>query len=85
MIKEAIQEKVRLFLIENIFNSKDAGDLKDETALISSRLMDSIVALKLVSFIEENFAIEIEANEIDQDHLDTLTKIVNFIIEKQNK
>lgn len=85
MTKEAIQEKVRLFLIENIFNSKDAGDLKDETTLISSRLMDSIVALKLVSFIEENFSIEIEANEIDQDHLDTLTKIVNFIIEKQKQ
>lgn len=73
---------VRAFLIDNIYGGKETGELTDTTPLISTRLMDSIVALKLVSHLEEKFGIEFEAHEVDQDNLDTIGTIVAFVQKK---
>lgn len=78
-----IQSEVRRFLIENIYGGNDNGELKGDTPLISSRLMDSIVALKLVSHLEEKFGIEFEAHEVDQENLETIDTIVAFVQSKQ--
>lgn len=82
MDKNEIRNTIRTFLVENIFNGNDNGQLKDDTALISSRVMDSIVALKLVSHLEEKFGIELEAHEVDQENLDTINRITDFVASK---
>jgi acyl carrier protein len=56
--------------------------LKDDTSLIKTRIMDSIVAMKLVSHLEEQFGIEFEAHEVDQDNLDSIATIVAFVQKK---
>ena len=83
MNKVEIRSIVYKFLIDNIFEGKDDGQLSDDTALISTRLMDSIIALKLVSYLEEKFNIELEAHEVDQENLDTINKIVDFVASKK--
>ncbi len=77
-----INNEVRKFIIDNIYGGVDDGHVKDDTSLIKTRTMDSIVALKLVSHLEEKFNIEFEAHEVDQDNLDTIATIVAFV---QNK
>jgi acyl carrier protein len=76
------KQVIREFLIENMFNGNDNGELTDDTPLISSRLMDSIIALKLVTHLEEKFGIEFEAEEVDQDNLDTINKLSAFVQKK---
>jgi methoxymalonate biosynthesis acyl carrier protein len=76
---DEIKADIRSFLAENIPAEKT---VLDETPLISSRMMDSIVALKLVSHLEEKFNIEFEAHEVDPDNLDTINIIAGFV---QNK
>ncbi|MBI3509111.1 MAG: acyl carrier protein [Bacteroidetes bacterium] len=77
-----IRNVIRTFITENVFQGNDKGELKDDTKLISSRLMDSIVALKLVSHLEEHFKIEFEAHEVDQDNLDTISQMTKFVQSK---
>ena len=79
---ETIRLEVRKFIIDNIFAGTDDGSLKDDTSLIKTRTMDSIVALKLVSHLEDKFSIEFEAHEVDQDNLDTINTIVAFVQKK---
>jgi acyl carrier protein len=79
-----IKSEIRRFIVENIYGGNDNGELKDDTKLISSRLMDSIVALKLVSHLEEKFSVEFEAHEVDQDNLDTIDLIACFVQKKQS-
>lgn len=80
--QENIKPTIRRFIIDTIFNGNDDGQLTDDTPLITSRVMDSIIALKMVSFLEENFGIEFEAHEVDQDNLDTIGKIAAFVQSK---
>lgn len=77
---EEIQNAVRAFITENIPGSEN---LKNDSPLISSRIMDSIVALKLVSFLEDKFQVEFEAHEVDQDNLETIDIISAFVAKKQ--
>jgi acyl carrier protein len=77
---DEIKQTIRQFLAENLQGAD--GVIADDTSLISSRLMDSIVALKLVSFLEEKFSIEFEAHEVDQDNLETIDTIARFVSSK---
>lgn len=79
---ETIAATVRSFLIENLYNGQETAELTNDTPLITSRLMDSIVALKLVNYLEENFSIEFEAHEVDQDNLNTIAIISAFVQSK---
>jgi acyl carrier protein len=36
-----------------------------------------------VSYLEEEFGIEVAAHEIDADHLDSLDLIASFVLEKR--
>jgi acyl carrier protein len=78
--KNEIREAVRSFIASN---SPNLGEVTNDTKLVSSGMMDSIVALKLVSFLEEKFGIEFEAHEVDQDNLDTIDIITRFVQSKQ--
>ncbi|GAB4134575.1 MAG: hypothetical protein Fur0041_08000 [Bacteroidia bacterium] len=77
-----IKSKVRHFLNEQFSGLGSNIDIQDDTPLISSRLMDSIIALKLVNYLEDNFNIEFEAHEVDQDNLDSINIITNFVLGK---
>lgn len=80
--KQEIVQNVREFITENIFGGNDNPDLKNDTSLISSRIMDSIVALKLVTHLESTFGIEFEAHEVSQENLDTIDRISEFVAAK---
>lgn len=80
--KQEIALNVRQFITDNIFGGNDNPDLKNDTSLISSRIMDSIVALKLVTHLESAFGIEFEAHEVSQENLDTIDRIAEFVASK---
>lgn len=78
-----IKKRLKDYLVQNVLDQKEAGQLSDTTTLISSGLVDSITTLQLVEFIETEFNIEFEAHEVDRDNLDTLILIENFVERKR--
>lgn len=77
-----IHEHVKKFILENALAGNSNVTLNYDTPLITSRLVDSIVALKLVSNLEETYKIEFEAHEVTQDNLDTINTIATFVQSK---
>jgi len=82
MTASEIQTAVKGYLLEEFLPGEDPASLGDDTPLITGKVIDSIAALKLVSFLEEHFGIQIEAHEADFDHLDTIARIVRFVHSK---
>jgi len=76
---EEIKASVRAFLAAHVLHDQGSEVLADSDPLISSRLIDSIVALKLVNHLEEKFNIEFEAHEVDQENLDSVERIAAFV------
>lgn len=77
-----IKKAIREFLAEQLGSDAKIHELTDFAPLISSRIIDSIIALKLVNHLEDKFHIEFEAHEVDQDNLDTIDSIAAFVQSK---
>jgi acyl carrier protein len=76
------KEKIKSFIIETfLFDASDAS-LEDDVSLLDSGIIDSTGVLELVSFIEEEFGIEVKDEELVPDNLDSLANIAAFIERK---
>jgi len=77
-----IQAIVKDYLLTEFLPGEDSAELTDDMPLISSKIIDSIAAIKLVSFLEGQFGILIEAHEVDIDRLDTIARIARLVESK---
>jgi len=76
------KEKIKGFIIETfLFDASDAT-LEDDVSLLDTGIIDSTGVLELVSFIEEEFGIEVKDEELVPENLDSLAKIAAFIEKK---
>lgn len=77
MIKMDIKVKIKEFLQENyIFDSENGLD--DDDSLLENGIIDSTGVLELILFLEENFQIKVNDDEILPENLDSVNNICNF-------
>jgi len=74
-------EIIRCYIVENFLFGDDSG-LEDDTSFLDEGILDSTGALELVGFIEKEFAIIVEDEDVVPDNLDSIQNIVNFLKEK---
>ena len=74
-----IEHAVRAFILNDILEGQDPGELTDTTPLLSTAILDSMATLKLVLFLEKEFSISIDAAEVDAAHLDTIELIAQLV------
>ncbi|NIV36944.1 MAG: acyl carrier protein [Anaerolineae bacterium] len=79
---EDIKAQIKTFILKEFLPGQDEAELTETTPLISGNILDSLATLKLVSFLEEQFKIEIEAYEADVDHFETIEKIAALVVSK---
>jgi len=75
-------EKILEFIREK-FGKQINGELSEETPLLSSGIVDSFGFLELFDFIEKEFGISINPDEVDFEDFDTPAKIADYIESKQ--
>ena len=78
----AYHEKVREFIVKN-FLFGDAGRLEDATSLLDAGIIDSTGVLEIVAFLEEQFKITVNDEELLPENLDSVNAIAGYI-EKKN-
>ena len=76
------REVVRGFILENFLPGEDPKNLTDETELKESGILDSMSTLKLVTFLEDRFGIELEAQDLDAGNLASVASIANLVASK---
>jgi acyl carrier protein len=78
-----IERAVKSFVLEAFLPGEDPDELQRETELVSSGVLDSVATLRLVTFLEERFGIQIEPHEADEEHLNTLASIAELVVAKK--
>ncbi len=74
-------DKIREFIIDS-FLFGDGSSLKDDTSFLEERIIDSTGILQIISYIEEEFHITINDEEIIPENLDSLSNITVFLNRK---
>ena len=77
-----IHDKVKTFILKEFLEGEDPDELTGDTPLITSGIIDSIATLKLVSYLESEFDINVQAHEADSENLDTLEDITRLVTSK---
>jgi acyl carrier protein len=78
-----IQAAVKRFLLDEFLPGEDPEQLRADTELMASGILDSVATLRLVTFLEERFGIQVEAHEADEEHLNTLASIADLVASKR--
>ena len=78
-----IQSAVKRFLLDEFLPGEDPDELGVDTELVSSGVLDSVATLRLVTFLEERFGIQVAAHEADEEHLNTLASIAALVASKR--
>jgi acyl carrier protein len=72
---------IRDFVIAN-FLFGDAGGLKDDASFLDTGVVDSTGVLELITFLETTYGIKVEAEEMLPDNLDSVNKVVAYLMKK---
>nr|MEE4266593.1 acyl carrier protein [Candidatus Krumholzibacteria bacterium] len=78
-----LKAKVREYIVEN-FLFGDASPLTSDTiSLLDEGIIDSVGVMELVAFLEGDFGLAVEDEELIPENLDSVENLANFIARKQ--
>ena len=77
-----IEPIVRQFVADNFLFREGAESLDENESLIAGGVIDSTGILELVSFLEQEFNLEIADEELVPENLDSLARIKAFVSRK---
>lgn len=75
-------QSIKQFIIEEFIPDSHSDDIPNDLDLLQSGILDSLAVLRLVAFIEDNFDIALEPDEIDPENLNSINAIDALIKEK---
>jgi acyl carrier protein len=77
-----MKEELRTYILSAFLPGDSPENLKDDTPLRTSGLMDSMGLLRLVGFVESQYGIEIKAHDTSIENFDTIDAITDLIERK---
>jgi acyl carrier protein len=75
------RSRVRAFIVENFLFGNEDG-VKDDSSFLDEGIIDSTGILELVSFLEEEFSISVEDEELVPENLGSINNVVAYLEKK---
>ncbi len=75
------KQKIKEFIIENFLFGNDEG-LKDDTSFLEEGIIDSTGILELVNYLEEEFEISVDDEELIPENLDSIDNVTAYLTKK---
>ena len=76
-----LKTKTKTFIIEN-FLFGNANGLNDDTSFLEEGIIDSTGVLELITFLEEEFSIKVNDDELIPENLDSINRASAFLQKK---
>ena len=75
------KQAIRKFVVEN-FLFGEANGLKDETSFLEEGIIDSTGILELVTYLEDEYSITVEDEELIPENLDSISNVASYLERK---
>lgn len=80
---DTIRQDLRTFIIGNFMFGQGGDSLTDGQSFLETGVIDSTGVLELIAFLEQQYGITVEDNEVIPANLDSVDQIVTFVQRKQ--
>ena len=77
---EKIKNQIRAYLKESVISS---GEIENDTKIFDQGLLDSMGLLFLIEYLNENFKVEVEDEELDPKNFESIDNIASFVLNKK--
>lgn len=78
-----IVERTRTYVLENFLYTQSDARLAEDEPLFERGIVDSMGAVELVQFLQDEFAISMNDDEITEQHFRSLRSIADFVCAKR--
>lgn len=75
---------IRAFIFESFLFDANDDALQNDTSFLEQGIIDSTGVLELVDWLEEQFAISVEDDELVPENLDSINALAGFIDRKKS-
>ena len=75
-------EQLRNFISEVTFTEIEI--IKEDTLIFEEGIFDSLGFLSLISYLNEEYGIEVENDELSEENFESIKAVVAFIARKKN-
>jgi len=79
-----VKEQIRQYVAENFLFSDNGFELDNDESFLDAGVVDSLGVLELVTFVEENFGVQVADDEIVPDNFDSVNRLADFIGRKRS-
>lgn len=76
------EEKIRNFILENYLFTDDQSALDNKDSFLEKGILDSTGILEVIYFLEDEFKIKVEDEEMIPENLDSVVNLLSFIEQK---
>lgn len=80
---EAIRAALRDFILSNFLFTDDQTALNDGDSFQETRVIDSMGMIQVIQFIEGEYQIKVQDNEMVPEKLDSVERLTRFILGKK--
>lgn len=74
-----VREMVRGYIVENFLFGDESPLTGDGISLLDEGIIDSVGVMELVAFLEQDFDIAVEDDELVPGNLDSVSNLVGFV------
>ncbi len=78
-----VKAALREYIVEYFLLGDTETQFTDEDSFIEKGIIDSTGILEVIAFLEENYGVIVEDNEILPENLDSLENIARFVDRKK--
>ena len=71
------REEIKNYIIEA--SLEDVEKIKDDTLIFDTGLLDSMGLLFLIEFLNENYQVEVDDDELNPKNFESINSIVDFV------
>jgi len=78
-----VGDQIHQYVVDRFLFGQGGDRLSRDSSFLEQNLIDSTGVLELVVFIEQQYAITVQDDELIPDNLDSIDRIVSFVERKR--
>jgi acyl carrier protein len=78
-----IKQDVRTFILESYLFTDDQSALADNDSFLGSGILDSTGMMELIYFLEEEYEVKVQDEEMVPENLDSVDRVVAYVERKR--
>jgi acyl carrier protein len=80
-----VTSRVRGYITENFLYMRPNFTIGDDDSLLGNGIIDSMGVIEVITFIQQEFEITIDDEDITEENLGTLAAIARYVLSKKAK